>query len=293
MRMSAYLSRRNFLRLAGSWSLGAVGAFGYTWRFEPHWVEVVRTRLSVRHLPEGLFGKTLVQISDLHVGKIVDDAHLVKTLKRVSSLKADLLVITGDFMTCHGLEEVDHVMRVLEHLGLGRLGTAAVMGNHDYGRNWSRPDAANALTRRLEMRGIDVLRNGRAAYGGLTVVGLDDLWSPNFQPQRVMGQIGEEEATIVLCHNPDAADERVWSGYQGWILCGHTHGGQCSVPGWGPPILPVRNKRYSSGLIDLGDGRRMYINRGLGYMHRVRFNVRPEITVFTLERDDGAKPREA
>jgi predicted MPP superfamily phosphohydrolase len=28
----------------------------------------------------------------------------------------------------------------------------------------------------------------------------------------------------------------------------------------------------------------MYINRGLGYSHRVRFNARPEITVFTLER---------
>jgi predicted MPP superfamily phosphohydrolase len=31
----------------------------------------------------------------------------------------------------------------------------------------------------------------------------------------------------------------------------------------------------------------MYINRGLGYLRRVRFNARPEITVFTLARPGG------
>jgi predicted MPP superfamily phosphohydrolase len=49
-----------------------------------------------------------------------------------------------------------------------------------------------------------------------------------------------------------------------------------------PPIVPVRNRRYTSGEFDLGDGRHMYINRGLGHLLRVRFNARPEITMFTL-----------
>jgi predicted MPP superfamily phosphohydrolase len=44
----------------------------------------------------------------------------------------------------------------------------------------------------------------------------------------------------------------------------------------------VRNKRYTSGEFDLHDGRMLYINRGLGYLHRVRFNARPEITVFEM-----------
>jgi predicted MPP superfamily phosphohydrolase len=28
----------------------------------------------------------------------------------------------------------------------------------------------------------------------------------------------------------------------------------------------------------------MYINRGLGYLVQVRFNARPELTLFTLQR---------
>jgi predicted MPP superfamily phosphohydrolase len=77
-------------------------------------------------------------------------------------------------------------------------------------------------------------------------------------------------------------DEHVWNGYRGWILSGHTHGGQCKPPFFAPPVIPVRNRRYTAGAFDLYDGRWLYINRGLGYLHRVRFNARPEITVFTL-----------
>lgn len=44
----------------------------------------------------------------------------------------------------------------------------------------------------------------------------------------------------------------------------------------------MRNTRYTSGEIPLAEGRRLYINRGLGHLLQVRFNVRPEITAFTL-----------
>ncbi len=59
-------------------------------------------------------------------------------------------------------------------------------------------------------------------------------------------------------------------------------GGQCRIPGVITPILPVKNKEYISGEIDLQDGRMLYINRAIGHSRQVRFMVRPEITVFTL-----------
>ena len=68
------------------------------------------------------------------------------------------------------------------------------------------------------------------------------------------------------------------------MLSGHTHGGQCNFPLIGTPYLPVANRRYVEGEFDLGDGRRLYINRGLGFNRRIRFNARPEITAFTLRR---------
>ena len=90
------------------------------------------------------------------------------------------------------------------------------------------------------------------------------------------------EPTLVLCHNPDACDLNVWAGYQGWILAGHTHGGQCKPPFLPAPLLPVRNRRYTAGAFELTGNRQLYISRGIGHLQRVRFNVRPEVTVFTL-----------
>ena len=51
-------------------------------------------------------------------------------------------------------------------------------------------------------------------------------------------------------------------------------------------MLPVRNRRYTSGRIALGDGRHVYISRGIGHTLRARFLVRPEITVHTLRPSD-------
>jgi predicted MPP superfamily phosphohydrolase len=88
----------------------------------------------------------------------------------------------------------------------------------------------------------------------------------------------------VLCHNPDGVDVSGWDDYDGWILAGHTHGGQCKAPFLPPPLLPVRNKRYVKGEVAVNLERTFYINRGLGHLIQARFNVRPEITVFSLAR---------
>jgi predicted MPP superfamily phosphohydrolase len=93
--------------------------------------------------------------------------------------------------------------------------------------------------------------------------------------------------TVILTHNPDTQDLPIWDDVQGWVLAGHTHGGQIKPPFLPPPILPVRNKRYTSGEFIVAPGRTMYINRGLGYLMRARFNARPELTLFTLGRAAG------
>ncbi|MCU7615533.1 metallophosphoesterase [Chryseobacterium sp. GMJ5] len=276
------MTRKHFLKRV--FQLSVVGAFPllYSWQIEPFWVEFVERKLPVQHLPKALEGKILMQISDLHVGNRFDWNFLIESFQKARLFNPDFVVYTGDFVNHGTLEDQNNLQKVMQNAVFGKLGTFGILGNHDYGRKWKDIGSSEAICDILRNSGVTMLRNQQEEREELNFIGFDDLWSPNFDPMKVMKDYDASKANIVLCHNPDVCDKDVWNGYQGWILSGHTHGGQCRIPGVVTPLLPVNNRRYVSGEIDLEDGRMLYINRAIGHSYQVRFMVRPEITVFTL-----------
>lgn len=283
------LTRRQWLKvIAGAGFAGAVGIVGYTFWIEPHWLQFVTRELPIAGLPSDLEGKRLVHISDIHVGYRVSESYLTRAFQTVAQLEPDFIALTGDYISSNRdrSEPLEQARRVYAHLKPGRLGTVAILGNHDYGPRWSSEQTATDVCQILRDNGCEILRNAVSTVAGLRFIGFDDLWSQQFGRKLLLNLAPSADPTLVLCHNPDAVDLPIWSTYQGWILSGHTHGGQCKPPFLRPPLLPVKNKRYTSGEFDLYDGRRLYISRGLGHLAQVRFNVRPEITVFTLRRDN-------
>ena len=273
------ISRRQFL--GGALAVTGLTAL-YTWRIEPHWLELVYRDLPIANLPPSLAGKRLVQLSDIHIGPHVDDDYLRETFRRVAALQPDLVVHTGDLITYRHPRVFAQARSVLADFPRGRLGTVAILGNHDYGYNASVAAIATTVGELLDHAGALVLRNARTDIAGLTLIGIDDLWSGRLSLNAAFRDFDPAQPALALCHNPDSCDLPGWDGYRGWILAGHTHGGQCKFPFLPPPLLPVRNRRYTAGEFALDGGRRLYINRGVGTLFPVRFNVRPEVTVFRL-----------
>jgi predicted MPP superfamily phosphohydrolase len=284
--MQKKLTRRQVVRVLVATASGAALVGFYTWRIEPHWLQLTFPVLPIAGLPRELEGCTLAQLSDLHIGPKVDDEYIIESFRRIRQLAPDFVVFTGDWITYRSPSQFGQLRRVLRYAPHGRLATVGILGNHDYGFAWRMSDVAEEVTRIVRAAGVTVLRNQALTVSGLQFLGLDDLWGLHFDPVGLLAQKGRDPSTLVLCHNPDAADRPVWAGYQGWILAGHTHGGQCKPPFLPPPLLPVINKRYTAGEIDLSGNRRMYISRGVGHLLRVRFNVRPEIPVFQLRPAD-------
>ena len=223
------------------------------------------------------------------------------------------IVFDGDSLVGRSPHEIVELARVLRAAPRGRLGTVASLGNHDYGRNWKSIAVADDVSRVATDAGMVVLRNDVRTLAGLQFAGLADFWSPEFGPHHGLPPTGEliapvpsrfaradtdasdalrllarDAPTVVLSHNPDVQDLPIWDGVRGWVLGGHTHGGQVKPPFLPPPILPVQNKRYTAGAFDVGPGRTLYVNRGLGFLNQVRFDVRPELTLFTLTRAPAA-----
>ncbi|CEN51775.1 Uncharacterized metallophosphoesterase ykuE [Capnocytophaga canimorsus] len=280
------MNRRKFIKKTAlaTIGLGLLGG-GYAWQIEPFWLEFVRLKMPIKNLPNSLIGKTLMQISDLHVGHRVSTDFLIDALRKAQNFQPDFVVYTGDYITLHQRKVLyDELNKVLEHSVKGTLGTTAILGNHDYGHHWREPHIADEITQLIESKNIKVLRNESVEIQGLHFIGFDDYWAGTLDAQKALKNYSPEKANIVLCHNPDVCDLEVWQSFKGWILSGHTHGGQCKPPFLPAPILPVKNKKYASGKIELSDERTLYINRALGHSLQVRFNVRPEITIFELEK---------
>lgn len=279
------MKRRKFIKntILSSAGIGLITGL-YSWQIEPFWLEFVKVKMPIQNLPKNLIGKTIMQISDIHVGNKFNYQYIIDSFKEAKLLQPDFVVYTGDFVSYETKEQFKQLEKVMEFVVKGTQGTVGVLGNHDYGGDWLEQEVADSVTSILENAGITILVNQQKEMNGLNIIGIDDYWGMNFNPKKVMSKYDNKKANIVLCHNPDVCDLNVWNNYKGWILSGHTHGGQVKPPFLTPPILPVENKRYSAGKIDLNDGRTLYINRALGNLLQVRFNVRPEITIFKLSK---------
>lgn len=281
------IDRRRLLQASAA---ALAGLPPYAWYIEPHWLQFVRRDLPVRGLPTALEGALLAHLTDLHIGRDVSETYLARVFRRVAALQPDIVALTGDFTSFHP-EVVAQADRVLAGLPRGRLATVGVLGNHDYGQgpSWSDYAHADRLAAVLTGHGVYLLRNQQLEVAGLQLVGLDDLWSGRFDLGAALAGLDGAAPAIALSHNPDSADEPGWEPFRGWILAGHTHGGQVKPPFLRPPVLPVRNPRYVAGPYQLSGERFMYIGRGVGHLHlQARFNARPEVTLFRLR---GGEPQ--
>jgi len=280
------MKRRGFIKKSLLTTLGLGFLTGmYSWQIEPFWLEFVHKKMPLKNLPKHLIGKTLIQISDLHIGTKFDYQYIIDSFKKTKKFSPDFVVYTGDYTTYETEAQFIQLQEVLQHVVLGKLGTFGILGNHDYGHHgWNDSNVAHKITEICTQNGIKILRNEAQESHGINFMGIDDYWGTNFHPKKALQYFDKEKTNLVLCHNPDVCDEPVWNDYNSWILSGHTHGGQIKPPFLKPPFLPVKNKRYAAGEIDLYDGRTLYINRALGCIKQIRFNVRPEITIFTLTK---------
>ena len=159
--------------------------------------------------------------------------------------------------------------------------TLAVLGNHDYWTNANAVRSALKACKVIELSNdVYSLSNGSDQ---LHIAGVDDIWEGQDRLDIVLDKLPQTGAAILLAHEPDYADVSAKTGRFDLQLSGHSHGGQVVLPFIGTPVLPYLGRKYPSGLYRVGM-MWQYTNRGVGMARlKVRFNCRPEITVFTLE----------
>jgi len=259
------------------------------------WVEIHRRRMPLRNLDPALAGLKIVQISDLHYSPVVWQRYLIQYLAWVNELEPDVVVITGDLIT-GGYRFAHRIATILSHVKAPK-GVICTFGNHDYsvyGKAFSNEGKRRAdfLEKCLLDRGLIVLRNQPhyvhhdGASTPLAIVGLDDEWSGNIDPERAFDGVDQSLPIICLNHNPANCPDLMRYPWQ-WMLSGHTHGRQVAAGKLGRRFYPHRYRHFTHGYYAV-NGRHLYVNRGLSYGQRLLEWCRPEITAFKLEPETDA-----
>jgi predicted MPP superfamily phosphohydrolase len=244
-------------------------------------LDLVERTLRLPRLPPALDGFTILHISDLHFCGTPEQDWFKAVMDRCAAWRPDLVALTGDVA-----EGENYFRWVIPVLGRLRWNVAgfAILGNHD---SWYDPPR---VRRRLARIGMRVLANRweRLDVRGeqIAVIGHEGPW---FGPPPELSDCDPALFRICLSHTPDNLR---WARRAGvdLMLSGHVHGGQIRFPVIGSVFVPSRyGRRYDRGVFAEAPTV-LHVSRGLSGDHPVRYLCRPEATLLTLRRHDGAEP---
>jgi uncharacterized protein len=236
---------------------GGVASYG-AWRaFHPPEIAEVPVRLP--GLPRALDGFSIVQLTDVHVGNLVERRFLEDLVHRTNALRPDLVAITGDLVD-GDVPSLGPAVAALSELR-SRHGTFFVTGNHDYYSGDSQ------WTAFLQQIGLQVLRNRHVRIGdsgaSFDLIGVDD-WGARrggegYDLEAAVAGRDPTRPSVLLAHQPANFEEAVKKGI-GLQVSGHTHGGQL----FPFTVLVGLGWEYTAGLYRVGESH-IYVSRGCGF----------------------------
>jgi predicted MPP superfamily phosphohydrolase len=247
---------------------------------------VATTEAAIENVPaedEG-YSIRIAALSDIHLGRLTGPGYLRKLVALTNEQSPDIVLLVGD--TADGADLFADEGRVAEVAALlsefnSRLGTWAVMGNHDYYAG------IGDVLRLFERAGVRLLRDEAVMLDGKFVLaGRDDLSSIRYGVERKsVAEIlssaayggGAKHPVILMNHQPFNLEEASDGGVA-FQISGHTHRGQL----WPINFLVGGMYEKSYGPYKKG-GTHYYISSGAGvWGPPVRTIGRPEIVIVNL-----------
>lgn len=220
------------------------------------------------------------QLSDWHVNDKLPLEYFRQAIAQSNQKSPDLVFLTGDFIThVSDLQFLPELLQAVE----SRLGTYAILGNHDY---WADAGKVSAC---LRQAGIRLLHNGweqllidgkrRVLILGCEAPWGEDRWSPPAS-QSV-------ELVLALSHTADHIYRLQKAGAQ-VVFSGHYHAGQIQLPGLGPVIIPSKyEKRFQRGHF-LIRGTHLFVSAGIGGAQPpARIYCPPDILIVDIVPSSG------
>lgn len=235
-------------------------------------LSIEEIELPVVGLPKALDGYRIAHLSDIHLTGEIHADYARYAVQQATKFKPDLMALTGDIIDKqHCIDWLPGIFATAQAAD----GCFFILGNHD-----TRIADSWETRRAMDHAGWTDLGSQavRHQLGGVDcqLIGNEFPWyeRPNLVDT-------DADFRLLLSHSPD---QLRWARRNGieLMLAGHTHGGQGRLPLVGPILSPsIYGSRYASGDFYQAPTT-MHVTRGLGGVHLLRINCRPELSLLTL-----------
>jgi predicted MPP superfamily phosphohydrolase len=236
----------------------------------------------IADLPQAFDGYTVLQLTDLHISPLFPAGWTQAVVNNANSLKADLVVVTGDLIDGTVAARARDIAPLAELRAAD--GVFVIPGNHEYFFDqpaWMRQFATLGMTI-LENSHTVVTRHGASlVLAGVTDLSAAETGLPMPDLAQALAGAPANVPVVLLDHQPKNARAAAAKGVV-LQLSGHTHGGL--VRGLGP-IFKLANGGFVSGRYDV-QGMTLYVNNGTALWPglALRLGVPSELTRITLKR---------
>ena len=232
----------------------------------------VKTRtVRIKDLPEAWIGREVVHISDIHLGPIWRQRFFDKLIRKIETLQAAAIFITGDLFD--GMEADFSWFKHRKFFA--PLGVFYVFGNHDLILG---TDKVRSL---LTESNIEILDKSMKEESGLQILCLTFYYEGRLDVKgKILAQVGynPQRPSILMYHEPKDIEAARTAGID-LQLSGHTHGGQMFPFNL---LAKILFKGFSSGFHHLR-GFTISISAGVGtWGPPLRLGSRSEIVVLKL-----------
>jgi hypothetical protein len=243
--------------------------------------EIKTTEVEIENLPQNLNGFSIIQLTDIHIGLILDKKWLEKVVEKTNSANPDLIAVTGDMIDGR-VEKLEQEVSPLSRL-YSKNGVLGVTGNHEYYFNFKKWVPV------FEKMGIEMLDNEHRVIdingSKLIIAGVPDTYQKRFTgkgPDFLKAvKNAPEGVSVLLSHRPDGVPLNINADLQ---LSGHTHGGHIFFLKW---LIGSYNGGLVNGLYEINK-RKIYVSPGTGLWagFSCRIGVPSEITRIVLKSKD-------
>lgn len=249
-------------------------------------VNITYKTIESSKIPKELDNIKIAFLSDIHYNQYMNKDRFSTMVEKLNNAHPDVVIFGGDLFDHASVNaptiEIQNELKELMRSIKAPLGKFAVLGEGDLENDTIKVMVSNILyDSDFELITNQNIRIRNQSTQSISLVGIDSLILGTPDVEAAFSNVSNQDFVIAVSHAPDIVKQLPIDNIS-LFLAGHSHGGQISIPLYGPLQKIDGAREYSQGVYQLKEAI-IDVSNGVGTTdYDIRLFAPPEILIYRL-----------